>query len=146
MATTAGNPEFEELLHYVHDARGFDYTGYKRPTLTRRFRKRMDAVGSRSYAEYHDYLEANPGEFAQLFDTILINVTSFFRDPDAWEYVASEVLPLLLEQKEGRSPIRVWSAGCATGDEAYTIAMLLAEALGEEGLRDRVKIYATDID
>ena len=77
----------------MRDARGFDYTEYKRPTLMRRVRKRMDAVGSKSYADYHDHLEANPGEFAQLFDTILINVTSFFRDPAAWEFVAGDVLP-----------------------------------------------------
>ena len=77
----------------MRDARGFDYTEYKRPRLMRRVRKRMDAVGSKSYADYHDHLEANPGEFAQLFDTILINVTSFFRDPAAWEFVAGDVLP-----------------------------------------------------
>jgi two-component system CheB/CheR fusion protein len=130
----------------LRDSRGFDYTGYKRPTLVRRFEKRMQAVGAGDYAAYREYLQREPGEFPELFDTILINVTSFFRDPAAWEYVAAEIVPRILEQREGNRPIRVWSAGCATGAEAYTISMLFAEALGQEQLRERVKIYATDVD
>jgi two-component system CheB/CheR fusion protein len=140
------DPDFEALLEFVRDRRGFDYTGYKRPTLLRRFQKRMDAVGARTYAEYREYLERRPEEYGELFDTILINVTGFFRDPPVWEYVAGEVIPQILEQSPPNRAIRVWSAGCATGEEAYTVAMLFAEALGEDGYRERVKIYATDVD
>src|SRR5207244_12188472 len=87
----------------------------------------------------------HPDEVTVLFDTILINVTSFFRDPAAWDFVARAVIPQILVTK-GDDQIRVWSTGCATGEEAYTLAMLFAEALGEEEFRRRVKIYATDAD
>jgi two-component system CheB/CheR fusion protein len=140
------DPDFESLLAFVRDNRGFDYTGYKRPTLMRRFQKRMDTVGAQSYAAYREYLEREPDEFADLFDAILINVTGFFRDPAAWEYVAENVVPEILQQRARGDPIRIWSAGCATGSEAYTIAILFAEAMGADDFRDRVKVYATDVD
>jgi two-component system CheB/CheR fusion protein len=146
VTTDTADPSFERLLEYVRDTRGFDYSGYKRPSLTRRFLKRMDAVGMKTFDEYREYLDADGDEFAGLFNTILINVTGFFRDEDAWKFVEQDVIPRILEHKTEASPIRVWSAGCATGEEAYTAAILLAEALGEDRYRERVKIYATDID
>src|SRR5687768_16343164 len=106
----------------------------------------MQAVGRTRFAEYLDYLEVHPEEFSHLFDAILINVTDFFRDAPAWEIVANEVLPRLLRQKVNGEPIRVWSAGCASGQEAYTVAILLAEALGPAEMLQRVNIYATDVD
>jgi two-component system, chemotaxis family, CheB/CheR fusion protein len=137
---------FEELLEFVRDTRGFDYTSYKRPSLMRRVEKQMQMVGVESYEDYRHYLEAEPREFDQLFNTILINVTGFFRDPQAWDYVASETVPRLLASRSNGEAIRIWSAGCASGEEAYTAGMILAEALGELDFRERVKIYATDID
>ena len=97
-------------------------------------------------SDYTDYLEVHPDEYEQLFNTILINVTEFFRDPPAWEYLRETGVPVLLEDKPPTRAIRVWSAGCATGQEAYSLAMVLADALGEDAYRERVKIYATDID
>jgi two-component system CheB/CheR fusion protein len=146
VTTDTADPSFERLLEYVRDTRGFDYSGYKRPSLTRRVLKRMDAVGMKTFDEYREYLDADGDEFAGLFNTILINVTGFFRDEDAWKFVEQDVIPRILEHKGEASPIRVWSAGCASGEEAYTAAILLAEALGEDQYRERVKIYATDID
>ena len=140
------DPSFERLLEFVRDERGFDYTGYRRPTLTRRFEKRLQAVGADDWAAYREYLDRHPEEFAELFNTILINVTGFFRDRETWDVVAAEVIPRLLEERPADGAIRVWSAGCASGEEPYTVAMLLAEALGEEAFRRRVKIYATDVD
>ncbi|KBZ65565.1 CheR family methyltransferase [Mycobacterium colombiense] len=137
---------FEALLRYMRDSRGFDFTGYKRTSLMRRVRHRMDQAGYTAFDEYLDFLQASSDEFTALFNTILINVTSFFRDPDAWEFVSTEVIPRLLAERGPNDPIRVWSAGCASGQEAYTLAMLLAEALGPDGFRQRVKIYATDVD
>ena len=137
---------FEALLQFLRRTRGFDFTGYKRASLERRFRRRMDVVGCASFGDYLDYLEVHPDEFAQLFDTLLINVTHFFRDPEMWSHLADDALPAMLEQKPVDEPIRVWSAGCATGQEACTIAMVLCEALGDEGYARRVKVYATDID
>src|SRR5829696_4034723 len=140
------DPAFEELLEFLRETRGFDYTEYKRPSLMRRFRKRMDAVGVGEFSEYRSYLEAEPSEVAELFDMILINVTGFFRDAETWQFVASDVIPKILEHAGPDREIRVWSAGCATGEEAFTTAMLFAEALGQDEFRQRVKIYATDVD
>jgi two-component system, chemotaxis family, CheB/CheR fusion protein len=136
--------EVRRLLEFIHRSRGFDFSGYKSASLQRRLSKRMREVQIDTPLDYQDYLETHPDEFAALFDTILINVTSFFRDRPAWTFLAEEVIPQLL--RGGSDAIRVWCAGCATGEEAYTIAILLAEALGEEQFRERVKIYATDVD
>ena len=138
--------DFRSLLEYLKQNRGFDFTGYKRSSLQRRIKKRMDAVELDSYADYEDYLEVHPDEFRHLFDTILINVTGFFRDRPAWDYLANDVIPQLIEAVPDDQAIRVWSAACASGEEAYTTAIVLAEALGEEEFRQRVKIYATDVD
>jgi two-component system, chemotaxis family, CheB/CheR fusion protein len=137
---------FEALLRYLRDSRGFDFTGYKRTSLMRRVRHRMDQSGYDSFERYLDVLQASSDEFAALFNTILINVTDFFRDPSAWEFVQREVIPSMLAERSPNDPIRVWSAGSASGQEAYTLAMALAEALGADAFRQRVKIYATDVD
>lgn len=146
MPTTDVDPAFEQLLEYIRDSRGFDFTGYKRASLMRRFHKRMHEVGIEAFSDYQDYLEVHPEEFNSLFNTILINVTSFFRDPESWEFLAEEVVPRIVEQARGRGPLRVWSVGCASGEEAYTLAMTIAEAVGPDELRSGVKIYATDVD
>ena len=144
--TPPPDQELEHLLDYVRDNRGFDFTGYKRASLTRRIRRRMQDVGIETFAGYQDHLEVHPDEFANLFNTILINVTGFFRDPAAWDFVAQTVLPEILARRGDSDPLRIWSVGCASGEEAYTLAMILAEAVGRSALRDRVKIYATDVD
>ncbi len=138
--------EFEALLEFVKSSRGFDFTVYKRPSLQRRVRRRMQDLHLASYVEYRARLEEDEGEFADLFNTILINVTGFFRDPATWKFIERECLPRLLEERQAGDHIRVWSTGCATGEEAYTLAILLAEALGEDAFRQRVKVYATDVD
>jgi two-component system CheB/CheR fusion protein len=138
--------DFEELLDYIKRNRGFDFTGYKRSSLIRRVSTRMKAVQVVSFREYLDLLQVDPQEFTALFDTILINVTGFFRDPAAWDVLSTNVVPKLLESKPAPEPIRVWSAGCASGEEAYTLAIVLSEILGIEETRERVKIYGTDVD
>jgi two-component system, chemotaxis family, CheB/CheR fusion protein len=144
--TPRSETTLDTLLEFVNHTRGFDFTGYKRSSIERRVAKRMGDVGVKSYDEYIDYLELHPDEFAELFNTVLINVTGFFRDPPAWEYLATEVFPDLLSSRPDDRPIRVWSAGCASGEEAYTLAMVLARVLGDSAFLERVKIYATDID
>jgi two-component system, chemotaxis family, CheB/CheR fusion protein len=136
----------EALLTFVKETRGFDFTGYKRSTIQRRVAKRMGVVGAERYDDYLDYLELHSEEFAELFNTLLINTTGFFRDPQAWQYVASEVVPQLLSARGPEDPIRVWCAGCASGEEPYTVAMVLARVIGDAPFRERVKIYATDVD
>jgi len=139
--------EFQALVEFIKLNRGFDFNGYKRPSLMRRVNQRMQALEQvQTFGDYIDYLEVHPEEFAHLFNTILINVTTFFRDPDAWDYLAREVVPRVLANRPGDETIRVWSAGCASGEEAYSLVMVLAEALGVEQLQQRVKIYATDVD
>jgi two-component system, chemotaxis family, CheB/CheR fusion protein len=133
------------LLEFVKETRGFDFTGYKRSSIERRVAKRMADVGVSRYEDYLDYLELHSEEFAELFNTILINVTSFFRDRPAWEFIATEVVPQLLDRLAD-APVRVWVPGTASGEEAYTTAMVLARVMGDEEFRERVKIYATDVD
>ena len=146
MTLTETNPELDNLLNYIKRNRGFDFSGYKRTSLSRRICKRMQSLNIENYSDYLDYLEVHPDEFVDLFNTILINVTAFFREPQAWEYIASEIIPLIVANKPISKPIRVWSAGCASGQETYTIAMLLADALGMEQYAGRVKVFATDVD
>jgi two-component system, chemotaxis family, CheB/CheR fusion protein len=146
MSSTAVDTDFEKLIAYIKRARGFDFSGYKRTSLGRRIRKRMQEVGIAEYADYLDLLEATPDEFEALFDTILINVTRFFRDPPIWDYLRDDVIPELLGRIGENSSLRIWSAGCASGEEPYTLAMVLAEALGEAEYLERVKVFATDVD
>jgi two-component system, chemotaxis family, CheB/CheR fusion protein len=145
-ASSNRDENFEALLLYLKQSRGFDFTAYKRSSLMRRVLVRMQAAGIPTFPEYHDYLQVDPDEFTRLFNTILINVTSFFRDAPTWAVLAETIIPAILAELPAGDPIRVWSAGCASGEEAYTIAMLLAEAVGPEQYRDRVKIYGTDVD
>jgi two-component system CheB/CheR fusion protein len=145
LAQVERDEEFEQLVAYMRDERGFDFTGYKRPSLRRRIEKRMQEVDIDSFAEYRTYLEHHQDEFVSLFNTILINVTSFFRDEAVWDYLATETIPRILAAKDDQ-PIRVWSTGCASGEEAYTLAMVLLDAMGTDEFKQRVKIYATDVD
>ena len=145
---TADRPDttLETLLEFVKESRGFDFTGYKRSTIERRVAKRMATVRVERYDDYLDYLELHGEEFVELFNTLLINTTGFFRDPQTWEYLATDIAPQLLAARADDSPIRVWCAGCASGEEPYTVAMVLARVMGDVPFRERVKIYATDVD
>ena len=143
--STQEDEAFESLLEHLKEQRGFDFTGYKRASLARRVRRRLDALELKTFEEYHDYLLVHPEEFTELFNIILINVTSFFRDSESWQYLADKLLPEICTRNAGQ-PIRAWSAGCASGEEAYSLAMLFAEQLGMDEFRERVKIYATDVD
>ncbi|MBD2100061.1 CheR family methyltransferase [Leptolyngbya sp. FACHB-261] len=146
MSKAEAEQGLDSLLEYIKRGRGFDFTGYKRSSLVRRVNRRMQELGMEAYEDYLDRLEVYPDEFTQLFNTILINVTALFRDAEAWSYLAQEVIPQILANKSGGQQIRAWSAGCASGEEAYTLAIVLAEALGIDAFRNQVKIYATDLD
>ncbi|MDY7103649.1 MAG: CheR family methyltransferase [Actinomycetota bacterium] len=135
----------ERLLTFIADTRAIDFSGYKRTSLERRFRKRMADTSAQTFDDYRDLLETNSEEYRFLLDTVLINVTSFFRDPAAWEHLGTQVIPDLVDQV-GDGEIRVWSAGCSTGEEACSLAIAFAEVMGVEAFSRQVKIYATDID
>jgi two-component system, chemotaxis family, CheB/CheR fusion protein len=136
----------EDLLLFIRDARGFDFTGYKRSSLARRIRKRMQEAGAADYVDYRDRLESSAEEFRHLFNTILINVTGFFRDTETWTFLQREIMPELIANAEDGHEIRIWSAGCASGEEAYSLAIVFAEALGVDETAKLVKIYGTDVD
>ena len=140
------DPGFEALLDFLRESRGFDFGGYKRSSLTRRVARRMAQVRCTGFEDYLDFLQVHPEEYTALFNTILINVTGFLRDSDAWTHLGSDLLPELVAARNPHEQIRVWSAGCASGQEAYSVAMLFAEHLGVEQTRERVKICATDVD
>ena len=140
------NGQLEDLLTFIRDSRGFDFTGYKRTSLARRIRKRMGECGLTDYAAYRDLLEADAEEFRELFNTILINVTAFLRDTESWTFLQREVVPDLTAARSGQDEIRVWSAGCSSGEEAYSLAILFAEVVGVDECIRRLKIYGTDVD
>ena len=136
----------KDLLQELAEQRAFDFRGYKRTTLERRFRKRMFQLNMGSYEDYGEYIRKHPEETNELLTTILINVTEFFRDPPAWEVLRGDILPPILKQLKAGSSFRAWSAGCASGEEPYSVAMVLAEYFGPRLPEYDIKIYATDID
>lgn len=136
----------DDLLSYLIQVHQVDLTGYKRPSLMRRTLVRMQKVRVEHYQGYLDYLQQHPDEVRHLLSTIYINFTYFLRDRPAWAYLADQVIPQILSNKASNEPIQVWSAGCASGEETYSLAMLLIEALGVEQFQQRVQIYGTDVD
>src|SRR5437763_10146778 len=132
MSPPKEDAKFEHLLEYLRQSRGFDFTGYKRPSLMRRMSKRMQTVHVDRFTDYVDYLEVHPEEFAVLFNTILINVTSFFRDQPAWDFLAGSVVPRIFQNKVADDYLRIWISACATDEEAYAFDMLMAEGCGKE--------------
>src|SRR5436309_1845036 len=142
----ARDVSLKDLLQEFAEGRGFDFRGYKKTTLERRLRRRMFQLNIGSFADYADYVRKNTGEINELLNTILINVTEFFRDAPGWEILAREILPGVLKPLKAGHSFRAWSAGCASGEEAYSIAILLAEHFGTRIQEYDIKIYATDID
>jgi two-component system CheB/CheR fusion protein len=136
----------KELLQKLAEHRAFDFRGYKRTTLERRFRKRMFQLNIGTYSDYSQYIRKHPEETNELLTTILINVTEFFRDPPAWEILRHDIVPPMIKALKPGSSFRTWSAGCASGEEAYSIAILLTELFGPRLSEFDVKVYATDID
>jgi two-component system CheB/CheR fusion protein len=139
--------ELRDLVERIHERSGIDFSSYKPATILRRLRGRMSATSQPTLAAYAAYLESDPEEFARLVNSLLIKVTEFFRDPKLFEYLRGNVLPeLIAEARRDRRELRIWSAGCSTGEEAYSLAIIVAEALGEELAWPDVRIFATDID
>lgn len=132
------------LCAQIQRRTGRDFSRYKRSTMERRVRRRMHVLQERSLGDYVAVLANNPAEVDNLFRDLLIGVTQFFRDPEVFEALASDILPRIVTDRAADEPVRVWVPGCSTGEEAYTIAMLLAEA-PRTGALD-AKIFATDID
>ena len=135
----------QRVFRLVTEKTGTDFSMYKPSTIERRINKRLEALSLRTTDAYYQYVQANSDqEIPLLFKTMLIGVTEFFRDPVAFEKLR-ECLEEIVARKQPKDPLRVWSAGCATGEEAYSVAMLIAEVLGERAKDYPVQIFATDI-
>ena len=141
-----GVREVDAVLERIREARSFDFRNYKRATLRRRIERRMLDRRCETIAEYSALLDSDAAECDALISSMLIKVTSFFRDPELWDELAAKVLPRMLEEKRPGEELRVWSAGCATGEEAFSIAILIAEAMGTAYPNQEVKVFGTDLD
>ena len=137
----------QKILMLLRSHTGHDFTLYKKSTIVRRIERRIAYHQLHDYVEYINYLRENPNEIVQLFNELLIGVTKFFRDRDAFDRLTEKLYPQLMTKKEG-DPIRVWIAGCSTGEEAYSIAILLIEYLESMKFKKmpRLQIFATDLD
>ena len=142
----APTPSFNRILALLKAGTGHDFSQYKPSTVTRRIERRMVLHGITDADVYARHLRLNPAEMQTLFREMLINVTSFFRDPQAFAALKADVLQGLLADRPAADGLRIWVAGCATGEEAYTIAMQLRELMDELQVEVRVQIYSTDLD
>ncbi|MEE4208308.1 MAG: CheR family methyltransferase, partial [Parvularcula sp.] len=138
--------DLRRIVNFLRVRTGHDFANYKRATVMRRVLRRMQVNRQASLAKYVDYVRDNPEEAHELFSDLLISVTMFFRDPNAFEVLAERVIPALFDDPDNESGIRIWVAGCATGEEAYSIAMLLAEEAERRKMEIPIQIFASDLD
>lgn len=139
---------FEKLVNKISHDIDFHGQYYGEKHLKRRFMVRMRATGTTTFREYIKLLDTDPTEYDHLLKILTVNVTEWFRNPEAWEYIKDNTLAAIIQEKKGaiNKSLRIWSAGSSDGKEAYTIAILLHEILGDEIKRYNITILATDID
>lgn len=142
------NQEMEPILDYLMEKRGFDFSGYRPAMLARRIDKRLTTTGCKDFSEYLSCLQENPAELDNLLDVITINVSRFFRDTLTFELIADRILPAIILEKAKLKDhsLRIWSAGCARGEEPYSLAILIHELLEKEDVAMNLHLFATDID
>jgi two-component system CheB/CheR fusion protein len=136
---------FAEILGLLTTQHGFDTRNYKRGTLMRRAERRRGLAHFSSWPDYANFLAGHPEELEALYEDILVGVTRFFRDPEQWEELEAEVIPRLLDERDHAGAVRAWSVGCATGEEAYSLAMVLLEQLEGRGEQEKLQVFATDL-
>jgi two-component system, chemotaxis family, CheB/CheR fusion protein len=136
---------FHRILVLLNEKCGIDFEAYKKPTLVRRIRRRMVLRRIERFPEYLRWLEKNPAEVESLHHDLLINVTTFFRDPSTFEFLATHAFPKILEDRPPDAPVRVWVPGCATGEEAYSMAMALLEGTGRTDKPPTIQVFGTDV-
>jgi two-component system CheB/CheR fusion protein len=142
----ADGPELAAVLRLLRDATGVDFTQYKPNTFYRRITRRMVLLQIGTLQDYVRFLASDPAEAQALYQDVLINVTSFFRNPEVFEALQAKVFPALFQDRPLQRPIRVWVPGCSTGEEAYSLAIALAEHAEASGSRVPVQIFATDLN
>jgi len=141
------NQTLMAFLERLRESYGLDFNNYKTPTIMRRLHRRIVATDSGDLDGYIQYLATHPQEYQLLISAFLIKVTEFFRDFELFTYLRDDVLPEIISYaRERDKEIRIWSAGCATGEEAYSLAIMLSEALGSELDQFNIRIFATDVD
>ncbi|MFT3891488.1 MAG: CheR family methyltransferase [Anaerolineales bacterium] len=136
----------QRILAHVHARTGHDFSQYKRTTVLRRVQRRMQLSGFDTLEAYLDYMRHNVNEANAMFNDILIGVTNFFRDAASWDALKRKVIPALFENKQEGDAIRVWTIGCSTGEEAYTLGILLLEHAATLDKRYQIQIFASDLD
>lgn len=139
--------DVNELIWYMQSTCGVDLSRYRPSCVRRRVSHRLSMLGIRTLEEYVGYLNDHPNEIEELLNVVTIHVTGFFRDRDVYDALAENILPILIEGKysASRGAIRVWSAGCSTGEETYSTAITLLHFLRERKIDCKVEIYGTDI-
>ncbi|HET9653449.1 MAG TPA: CheR family methyltransferase, partial [Usitatibacter sp.] len=145
-ATLLQEPAFGRVLDLIRQSTGADFSNYKRNTLHRRITRRMVLHKLDGLREYLRFLQGNPEEIESLYQDVLINVTSFFRNPEAFEALKRAVFPKLTEERNRHDPVRIWAIGCATGEEAYSLAMAYMEYSELTGRRAPLQVFATDVN
>ena len=138
-------PQLNEMLEVLRRRCGIDFSGYKTTTLTRRARQRMARLSVLRPEDYLEMLQEQAGEREALSSELLVNVTEFFRDTEVFRQLEEQVLPDLLRGRDAGDDLRIWCAGCASGEEAYSVTMLALEAAGRLGFHGNVKVFATDL-
>jgi two-component system, chemotaxis family, CheB/CheR fusion protein len=137
--------ELNHLFRLLQAGHDVDFTHYKPSTVERRIRRRMAVHKVGELADYLAILRGKPSEVEQLYREILIHVTGFFRDPEVFQALQSDIVPLMLNQRDSSTPVRIWVPGCATGEEVYSLAITVLEVAGELGVNCPVQIFGTDI-
>ena len=138
--------DHSRIAEIVRRALGVDFTHYKTSTLLRRITRRMVLHKMTALKDYEDYLQRDPAEVEALFQDILISVTTFFRDPESFDALANTVFPKLLAARARQEPVRIWTLGCSTGEEAYSLAMVFAECAEAAGSAIPMQLFATDLN
>lgn len=133
---------YQKMKKLLHETVGLDFNGYREEYLKRRFSIRLRATGTNTYRQYLRYLQKNPDEYNRVIDNLVIKYTTFFRDKDVYGYLEKIVLPRLFKSNK----VRIWSAGCATGEEPYSLSILVHKVLGKKLANYDVKILASDLD
>lgn len=137
--------DFTKIMLMLKQYAGTDFSQYKPTTIRRRIARRMLLHKLETLGDYFKYLQKNPAERAALNSDVLINVTTFFREPETYEYLKKTVIPTIMKHKPAGQPLRIWSAGCSTGEETYSLAITVLEVLGAEANPTSVQIFATDL-
>ena len=144
--TEAQQEVIRRILAHVHSRTGHDFSQYKRSTILRRIQRRMQIYGAFTLEAFLDILQQTPTEATALFNDILIGVTNFFRDPESWEKLTTQVIPEILRMRGPTETVRAWTIGCSTGEEAYGLAILLFEEFAKLDIRPQIQVFASDLD